>query len=98
MSNVERLRQTAMPEEESYERTLRKREFLDHISDKYSKHTRLLTDTKYFNHMLKAIDRFNEYYSFMLNNMNDPDFDFTINEKKFDAIIEEDNAVINHLN
>lgn len=98
MSNVERLRPTAVSEEESYERTLRKREFLDSISVKYSNHTRLLTDTKYFNHMLKAIDRFNDFYSGMLNNMNDPDFDFTINEKKFDAIIEEDKAVINHLN
>ncbi len=98
MSKLERARIIGSPEEDSYERILHKREFLDSISEKYSKHTRLLTDTKNFNHMLKAIDRFNEYYSFMLNNMNDPEFDFTINEKKFDIMIEEDKAVINHLN
>jgi len=97
MPQIEKTHLTASPEEDSYERALRKREFLDSISEKYSKHTRLLTDTKNFNHMLKAIDRFNEYYSFMLNNMNDPEFDFTINEKKFDALIEEDKIVINHL-
>jgi hypothetical protein len=98
MPNIEKARFAGKLEDENYERTLRKREFLDSISEKYSKHTRLLTDTKNFNHMLKAVDRFNEHYSFMLNNMNDPEFDFTINEKKFDALIEEDKAVINHLN
>ncbi|MCC6867135.1 MAG: hypothetical protein IT280_13345 [Ignavibacteria bacterium] len=98
MHNIERVRITSSPEEDSYERTLRKREFLDSISEKYSNHTRLLTDTNNFNHMLKAVDRFNEYYSYMLNNMNDPEFDFTINEKKFDAMIEEDKTIINHLN
>lgn len=98
MSTIERIRPSGVPEDGSYERNLRKREFLDSTSEKYSKHTRLLTDTKNFNHMLKAIDRFNEYYSFMLNNMNNPEFDFTINEKKFDAMIEEDKTIINHLN
>jgi hypothetical protein len=84
-------------EEDSYEQALKKRAFLDSISDKYSRHTRLLTDTRYFNYMLRQIDRCSDYYALMLKDMNNPDFDFEIHEKKFDAIIEEDKSIIAHL-
>lgn len=84
--------------ENSYEHLIQQRIFLDRVSAKYSEHTKLLTNTKNFNHMLKEIDRFNNYYQCMLDTMKNADFDFEEQEKYFDRLIEEDNAMINHHN
>jgi hypothetical protein len=84
--------------ESSYEQALRKREFFKRISDKYSAHTKLLTHIKYFNHMLKEIDRINDYYKFMLDNLDNKDFDFADYESNFDKLIEEDINTIENRN
>ncbi len=84
--------------ESSYEQALRKREFFKRISNKYSAHTKLLTNIKNFNHMLSEIDRINDHYKFMFDNLDSPDFDYDEYERKFDKIIEEDISSIENRN
>ncbi len=86
------------PKESSYERAVREREFFNRISDKYSAHARLLTNRKYFNHMLKEIHRFNDYYKFLLDNFDSKDFDFDEYERNFDKLIEDDINIISNRN
>jgi hypothetical protein len=76
--------------EVSYEFALRKREFFKRISDKYSAHTKLLTNIKNFNHMLPEVHRINDYYKIVLDKLDDKDFDFDEYERNFDKLIEED--------
>ena len=76
--------------ESNYEQALRKKEFFDRISNKFTDHTRLLTNPKNFNYMLKEIHRINDYFNSMLDNFNNSDFDFVEYEKNFDKLIKED--------
>ncbi len=84
--------------ETEYDRLLRKKDFFDRISNKYTAHTKLLTNIKNFNYMLKEIDRINDYYKFMLDNFDIKDFDFTEYESNFDKLIEEDINTIENRN
>lgn len=78
------------PTENDYDRLLKKKEFFDRISNKYTAHTKLLINIRNFNRMLKEIDRINDYYKFMLDNFDNKDFDFADYESNFDKLIEED--------
>lgn len=86
------------PPETEYDRLLRKKDFFDRISNKYTAHTKLLTNIKNFNHMLNEVHRINDYYKLMLDKLDDKDFDFAEYEKNFDKLIEEDINTIEQRN
>jgi len=87
-------REEASTTEAALNKTVMKKEFLNRVSEKYRNHTKLLTNLKNFNHMLKEIDRINNYYGEMLENLYNPDFDFISYEKEFDSMIAEDMSKI----
>ncbi len=96
MTNVEsKINSVSNNQKESnYELALRKKEFFERISDKFNAHTKLLTNSKNFNHMLKELHRINNYFNVMHDNFINNDFDFVEYEKNFDKLIEEDIEVI----
>ena len=96
MTNVESKINTVSHnrKESNYEHVLRKKEFFERISDKFTTHTKLLTNPKNFNHMLRELHRINDYFNFMYDNFNNNDFDFVEYEKNFDKLIEEDIVAI----
>jgi hypothetical protein len=96
MANVENKINFALDnqKENNYELALQKKEFFDRVSNKFTAHTKLLTNYKNFNHMLKELHRMNDYFNIMLDNFNNRDFDFVEYEKNFDKLIDEDIAVI----
>lgn len=81
-------RKEAAATEASLNKIELKKEFLNRISEKYRNHTKLLTNLKNFNHMLPEIEKINNYYSGMLENINNLDFDFNSYEKEFDSMVE----------
>ena len=80
--------------ESDYEHTLRKKEFFNRVSDKFTAHTKLLTNLKNFNYMLRELHRINDFFNFMHDNFNNDDFDFVEYEENFDKLIEEDIVAI----
>lgn len=84
--------------ENSYEFALRKKDFFKRISNKYTAHTKLLTNIRNFNHMFNEVHRINDYYKIILDNIDSKDFDFAEYESNFDKIIEEDINTIENRN
>lgn len=90
-----KVRKEAAETEASLNKTVMKKEFLNRVSEKYRNHIKLLTNLRNFNHMLKEIDRINNYYDKMLGNINNPNFDFISHENEFNSMIAEDMSKVN---
>lgn len=85
------------PPDSSYEKALKKKEFFNTVSEKYSEHARKLVSLKYFRHMRNELKRFNELFNEILETIDNKDFNITYYETKFNKLIEEDNETMDSL-
>jgi hypothetical protein len=56
-----------------------------------------LISSQYFRHMRNESRLFNDFYSQILDNFDEENFDFVACERKFDQMIEDEKAVMSAL-